>query len=58
MSIPAVLRTHQQLTGLIQKLVEQGVLKKEETPAGSRWVDARVSDDAALARWGLQASNF
>jgi hypothetical protein len=32
MSIPAVLRTHQQLTGLIQKLVEQGVLKKEEAP--------------------------
>ena len=29
--------------------------KKEVTPAGSRWVDARVSDDAALARWGLQA---
>ncbi len=31
--------------------------KKEETSGGSRWVDARVSDDAALARWGLQASN-
>jgi molybdopterin synthase catalytic subunit len=31
--------------------------KKEETPAGARWVDARVSDDAALARWGLQATN-
>ncbi|MDO9280105.1 MAG: molybdenum cofactor biosynthesis protein MoaE [Polaromonas sp.] len=31
--------------------------KKEETPAGSRWVDARVSDDAAVARWGLQASS-
>ena len=31
--------------------------KKEETPNGARWVDARVSDDAALARWGLQASN-
>jgi molybdopterin synthase catalytic subunit len=29
--------------------------KKEETPGGARWVDARVSDDAALARWGLQA---
>ncbi len=29
--------------------------KKEVTPAGSRWVDARVSDDAALARWGLPA---
>jgi molybdopterin synthase catalytic subunit len=29
--------------------------KKEVTPAGSRWVDARVSDDAAMARWGLQA---
>jgi len=29
--------------------------KKEVTPAGSRWVDARVSDDAALTRWGLQA---
>ncbi len=25
--------------------------KKEDTPAGARWVDARVSDDAALAKW-------
>lgn len=25
--------------------------KKEETPEGERWVDARVSDDAAMARW-------
>ena len=25
--------------------------KKETTPEGARWVDARVSDDAALARW-------
>jgi molybdopterin synthase catalytic subunit len=31
--------------------------KKESTPEGSRWVDARVSDDAALARWGLSAGN-
>jgi len=31
--------------------------KKEHTPAGARWVDARVSDDAALARWGIQAGN-
>ncbi len=31
--------------------------KKERTPAGERWVDARVADDAALARWGIQASN-
>ncbi|AOS79033.1 MULTISPECIES: molybdopterin synthase catalytic subunit MoaE [Hydrogenophaga] len=31
--------------------------KKEETPEGARWVDARVSDDAALARWGIQAGN-
>jgi len=31
--------------------------KKEDTPAGARWVDARVSDDAALARWGIQAGN-
>ena len=31
--------------------------KKEQTSGGARWVDARVSDDAALARWGLQASN-
>ena len=31
--------------------------KKEETPQGSRWVDARVSDDAALARWGITAQN-
>lgn len=25
--------------------------KKEETSGGSRWVDARVTDDAAMARW-------
>jgi len=25
--------------------------KKEQTPAGARWVDARVSDDAALQKW-------
>ncbi len=25
--------------------------KKEETPAGGRWVDARESDDAAARRW-------
>ena len=31
--------------------------KKETTPSGSHWVDARVSDDAALARWGIQANN-
>ena len=31
--------------------------KKEQTPEGAHWVDARVSDDAALARWGIQVSN-
>ena len=31
--------------------------KKEQTPAGARWVDARVSDDAALAKWGIDARN-
>ena len=31
--------------------------KKEQTLQGARWVDARVSDDAALARWGITASN-
>ena len=31
--------------------------KKEHTPEGARWVDARVSDDAALARWGISAAN-
>ncbi|MFZ2295811.1 MAG: molybdenum cofactor biosynthesis protein MoaE [Polaromonas sp.] len=31
--------------------------KKEQTPEGARWVDARVSDDAALAKWGISASN-
>ena len=25
--------------------------KKEDTPEGARWVDARVTDEAALARW-------
>lgn len=27
--------------------------KKESTPDGARWVDARVADDEAAARWGL-----
>lgn len=31
--------------------------KKEHTPAGAHWVDARVADDAALARWGIAAGN-
>lgn len=31
--------------------------KKETTPEGARWVDARVSDDAALARWGIASGN-
>ena len=25
--------------------------KKEETPEGARWVDARISDETALNRW-------
>jgi len=31
--------------------------KKERTDAGERWVDARVTDDAALARWGIESGN-
>ena len=31
--------------------------KKEESPAGSRWVDARVSDDEAMSRWGIKVQN-
>ena len=27
--------------------------KKERTPTGERWVDARESDDEALARWKI-----
>ena len=28
--------------------------KKEQTPDGARWVDARVADEAAMARWGIR----
>lgn len=31
--------------------------KKEQTEQGSRWVDARVTDDAALAKWGIASNN-
>ncbi len=31
--------------------------KKEQTAQGAHWVDARVSDDAALAKWGIEATN-
>ncbi len=30
--------------------------KKEQTPGGARWVDARVTDDDAAARWRSDAS--
>jgi molybdopterin synthase catalytic subunit len=31
--------------------------KKERTPQGAQWVDARATDDAALARWGIASNN-
>ena len=31
--------------------------KKESTPEGARWVDARVTDDEALRRWGVDSGN-
>ncbi|HET8744370.1 MAG TPA: molybdenum cofactor biosynthesis protein MoaE [Ramlibacter sp.] len=31
--------------------------KKERTPEGERWVDARVADDEALERWGIASRN-
>lgn len=31
--------------------------KKETTSAGAHWVDARLADDVALARWGIRAPN-
>jgi molybdopterin synthase catalytic subunit len=43
---------------LMDYLKTQAPLWKRETTAeGSHWVDARVADDAALARWGIKASN-
>ena len=43
---------------LMDYLKTQAPFWKKETGAeGARWVDARVADDAALARWGLQADN-
>jgi molybdopterin synthase catalytic subunit len=32
--------------------------KKEQTAQGAHWVDARIADDAALARWGIPGSNM
>jgi molybdopterin synthase catalytic subunit len=31
--------------------------KKEQTPQGARWVDARATDDAALKKWGIPSEN-
>lgn len=31
--------------------------KKETTPLGARWVDARSTDDQALAKWGITPGN-
>ena len=31
--------------------------KKEDTPEGFKWVDARISDDKALEKWGIKLRN-
>ncbi|MES2105000.1 MAG: molybdopterin synthase catalytic subunit MoaE [Pseudomonadota bacterium] len=31
--------------------------KKEQTPQGARWVDAREHDDKALDKWGIKSAN-
>jgi len=31
--------------------------KKEFTPEGARWVDARTADDEAMTKWGLSSGN-
>jgi molybdopterin synthase catalytic subunit len=31
--------------------------KKEQTPQGARWVDARLADDKALEKWGVSSAN-
>ena len=31
--------------------------KKEQTPTQSHWVDARITDDMALERWGIVQKN-
>jgi molybdopterin synthase catalytic subunit len=31
--------------------------KKEHTPTGAHWVDARTSDDSALRKWGVDKGN-
>jgi molybdopterin synthase catalytic subunit len=31
--------------------------KKEQTAQGARWVDARATDDKALAKWGIASGN-
>jgi molybdopterin synthase catalytic subunit len=31
--------------------------KKEATPEGERWVEARATDDEALERWGIAGAN-
>lgn len=32
--------------------------KKERTPAGDRWVEARVADDDAAARWSTDTGKL
>jgi hypothetical protein len=35
MSVPALLRTYTELSGVLNKLIEQGVVKRTETPASA-----------------------
>jgi molybdopterin synthase catalytic subunit len=36
--------------------IEAPFWKKERTPEGARWVDARATDDDALARWNTDST--
>jgi hypothetical protein len=42
-SLPGLLRMHDQINGLVQKLVEQGVLQRNDKPAGELQAPAKAS---------------
>lgn len=46
LSVPALLRSYEQLTGVINKMIEQGLVKKEDAPAP---VSAKVEPPEKLS---------
>ena len=53
LAAPIVSMELEHYPGMTERAIEAMI----DAAHGARWVDARVADDAAMARWGVDSSN-